>query len=111
MKFSLDAEKMEASAERAARFLKSIANGVRLKVLCKLMDGEKPAGELSRELGISQANLSQHLIWLKNEGLVRNRRAGTVIFYRLAGTRVEPLMNVLYSMFCESPGKPAKRRD
>ena len=103
MTLEIDPKEMEANAERAAEFLKSIANGVRLRVLCKLMDTEKSAGDLSRELGITQANLSQHLAWLKDQDLVQSRREGTVKFYRLSGTRVEPLMTVLYSMFCEVP--------
>jgi DNA-binding transcriptional ArsR family regulator len=96
-------QNMDANAERVAKFLKSIANRVRLRVLCCLMQGERSAGELSRSLGISQANLSQHLTWLKQEGLVTNRRDGTVIYYSLADDSIEPLMGVLYNMFCATP--------
>ena len=95
-----DMRQMEANAEEAARFLKSIANGVRLRILCRLLEGEMTAGDLSRELGITPANLSQHLVWLKKEGLLESRREGTVIHYRMAGNRIEPLMNVLHEMFC-----------
>jgi len=93
-------QNMDANAERVAQFLKSIANRVRLRILCCLMQGEHSAGDLSRNLGISQANLSQHLTWLKQEGLVTNRRDGTVIHYRLADDSIEPLMGVLHDMFC-----------
>jgi DNA-binding transcriptional ArsR family regulator len=101
MELQIDAKEMEANADRAAAFLKSIANGVRLRLLCKLLDNELSAGELSQELGITQANLSQHLAWLKKQDLLSSRREGTVIHYRLSDSRVEPLMRVLYSMFCE----------
>jgi DNA-binding transcriptional ArsR family regulator len=99
---NFSAEDMDANAERVARFLKSIANRVRLRVLCALMDGEKSAGELSREIGISQPNLSQHLSWLKNEDLVSTRRDGTTIHYRLTDTQIQPLMQALHDMFCRA---------
>jgi len=102
MKFVHDTKKMEANSERAARFLKSIANPLRLRILCKLLDGEMTAGDLSRGLEISQANLSQHLTWLKKEKLVEFSRKGTAITYRLRGTQLEPMMNILYVMFCEA---------
>lgn len=100
METDFNPEMMDANAERVAQFLKSIANRMRLRVLCCLMQGEKQAGELSREIGISQANLSQHLSWLKKEGLVRNRREGTAMIYQLSDTSVRPLMEVLHGMFC-----------
>ena len=63
METHFNPENMDANADRVARFLKSIANRVRLRILCCLMQGEKAAGGLSRELGISQANLN--LSWGK----------------------------------------------
>ena len=107
MNFKPDMKKMEANSEQAARFLKSMANPLRLRILCKLLDTETAAGELSRGLDISQANLSQHLTWLKKEKLVDFRREGTVIYYHLSDKQIEPLMNVLYTMFCnDTPDAP-----
>ncbi|MBT7956868.1 MAG: helix-turn-helix transcriptional regulator [Rhodospirillaceae bacterium] len=92
---------MENNADKAAAFLKSIANRNRILVLCHLIADEWTAGELSESIGVSPANLSQHLTWLKNEGLVKTRREGTVINYSLSEKDVRPLISVLYDMFCE----------
>lgn len=100
MNLHTDMKPLENNAEQAALFLKSIANRHRLMILCKLLDGGMTAGELSRELGISPPNLSQHLSWLKKEDLVNNRRQGTAVHYSLSERRIRPLMDVLYSMFC-----------
>ncbi len=89
------------NAERAAAFLKSIANRNRILVLCHLISAECTAGELSESIGVKPANLSQHLTWLKNEGLVKTRREGTVIHYSLSEKDVSPLITVLYDMFCD----------
>ncbi len=69
-------------------------------ILCRLLEGERSVGELVRLLGMTDSNLSQHLAKLRDEGLVATRRQGTTIYYRLVPERVEPLMRVLYQMFC-----------
>ena len=93
---------MEDNADKAAAFLKSIANKNRILVLCHLISDDWTAGELSESIGVKPANLSQHLTWLKNEGLVKTRREGTVIHYSLSEKDVRPLISILFDMFCES---------
>jgi len=93
---------MEDNADKAATFLKSIANRNRILVLCHLISDERTAGELSESIGVKPANLSQHLTWLKNEGLVKTRREGTVIHYSLSEKDVRPLISILFDMFCVS---------
>lgn len=91
---------IEAHAGAAESFLRSIANRHRLMVLCTLTEGEIPAGELGRRLGLTQSNLSRHLATLREEGLVATRREGTTIHYRIASDRVKSLLDMLYAMFC-----------
>ena len=107
MEPALDLDSMEANADRAAAFLKSIAHRSRLLVLCHLMGGEMAAGAIGKTLGIKPANLSRHLTWLKREGLVETRRAGTVINYRLSDQNIAPLIEFLYATFC-TEDKPKK---
>ena len=91
---------LEDNADKAAAFLKSIANRNRILVLCHLISEEWTAGELSKSIGVKPANLSQHLTWLKNEGLVKTRREGTVINYSLSDKDIRPLISILFDMFC-----------
>ena len=93
---------MENNAEKAASFLKSIANRNRILVLCHLISDEWTAGELSESIGVKPANLSQHLTWLKKEGLVKTRREGTIIHYSLSDKDIRPLISILFDMFCTS---------
>ncbi|MBN8891133.1 MAG: transcriptional regulator [Acetobacteraceae bacterium SCN 69-10] len=94
---------IEAHAEEAEAFLRSIANRHRLMVLCTLTEGEIPAGELGRRLGLTQSNLSRHLSTLREEGLVATRREGTTIHYRIASGRVQTILETLHAMFCVRP--------
>jgi rhodanese-related sulfurtransferase len=56
-----------------------------------LAQGERPVDELAAEISQSVANTSQHLQVLAKAGLVRSRREGTRIYYRLASERVAEL--------------------
>ena len=94
---------MAEQAGRAAEFLQSLANPHRLMILCTLIDGERSAGELGRMLDLRAPTLSQHLSRLRREGLIAQRRAGTTIHYRLAGSDVEPILRELHRLFCQ-PG-------
>ncbi|MBP2296245.1 ArsR/SmtB family transcription factor [Azospirillum rugosum] len=93
---------LEARAAEAEAFLRSLASRHRLMILCSLLEGEMPVGELVRRLGLSQSNLSQHLAKLREEGLVATRRDGTAIFYRIGSDRVRPILVELYRQFCNT---------
>ena len=97
----MSAVELGKRAGEAADFLRSLASPHRLMILCTLLDGERASGELGEELGLLPSNLSQHLGRLRDEELVETRREGTVIYYRIASRRVEPILRELYRMFCE----------
>lgn len=94
---------LEAKAEEASRLLAAMANPKRLMVLCNLIGGEKPVGELAAIVGLSSAALSQHLSKMRAQGLVTTRRDAQTIYYRLASTEVSEVLRTLYRLYCE-PG-------
>lgn len=93
-----------AQAETAARLLEALASPRRLMILCELAEGERSVGELLPVVGLRQAALSQHLARLREDGLVRTRRASQRIFYRLASPAAVAVINTLAGIFCP-PGK------
>jgi DNA-binding transcriptional ArsR family regulator len=82
------AEADSASRDRAAAIARAFADPKRLCVLERLAAGELSVSELSREVGCHVPNMSQHLAVLRQSGLVRSRREGTTVLYRLADDRV-----------------------
>src|SRR5881396_4267566 len=88
---------MASGAAKAALFdsLASVAqalgSGRRAEIVDVLAQGERSVEELASEISQSVANTSQHLQVLARAGLVRSRREGTRIFYRLASDRVADL--------------------
>jgi len=98
------AARLAENAALAARLLRALANERRLLVLCDLVAaGEKSVSDLAANVGLSQSALSQHLALLRDEGLVATRRAGTVIYYRLADPKAEAVLQTLHRLFCEAP--------
>ena len=96
-------EHMMVSACDAANFLKAISHEGRLMILCHLATGEKSVTELERLLSARQAAVSQQLSRLRLEGLVRPRRDGKTIYYRLADKRATKILDVVYDLFCAVP--------
>jgi DNA-binding transcriptional ArsR family regulator len=99
----MNPQELSASADRASDFLKSMANPLRLRILCMIIDGERPVGDIAEELGVRQSAVSQHLALLRKDGLVTPRRDGQTIFYRLADRNVKKVVKLLHDLFCKSP--------
>jgi len=86
--------KHELSAQ-LARIGKALAHGNRLELLEFLGQGERSVDELARVSGLTVANASQHLRQLRQAGLVRARKQGLNVFYRLSGNEVIDLLDAL----------------
>lgn len=84
------------------KYFKGLADVNRLRILNLLMRGELCGCDIQYVLDTSQPNVSRHLQYLKNSGLVLDRRDGYRIFYRLAvphlGSR-KPLFEFLQLAF------------
>jgi rhodanese-related sulfurtransferase len=74
---------------------KALSNGRRAQIVDVLAQGERPVEEIAEQIGQTVANTSQHLQLLLRAGLVRTRRAGVRIYYRLAGEQVAQLWTTL----------------
>ena len=68
---------------RQVRILKALANESRLMIVDRLSRGECSAGDLTRLIGSDQTTVSKHLAVLRANGIVEDRREGSVVMYRL----------------------------
>jgi ArsR family transcriptional regulator, arsenate/arsenite/antimonite-responsive transcriptional repressor len=66
------------------QLFKGLADQTRLRILNLLIHGELCVCDIHYVLGSAQPNVSRHLIYLKNSGLVLDRREGARMYYRLA---------------------------
>src|SRR5919202_2442610 len=74
-----------------ASVAQALGSGRRAEIVDLLAQGERSVEEIANEISQSVANTSQHLQVLARAGLVRSRREGTRIFYRLTSDRVAEL--------------------
>jgi ArsR family transcriptional regulator, arsenate/arsenite/antimonite-responsive transcriptional repressor len=77
------------------QYCKGLADRNRLRILNLLLHGELCGCDIQHVLETSQPNISRHLQYLKNSGLVLDRRDGFRIFYRL----VEPTRGTKKHLF------------
>jgi DNA-binding transcriptional ArsR family regulator len=72
-----------SSVEQVAALLQTIGQESRLQILLAIGEGETCVCHLEAMLGLRQATLSQHLMALREAGIVSDRRDGRYIHYRL----------------------------
>ncbi len=70
--------------ELHAEICKTLANPLRLEIINALRDEEKNVNELVNIVKVSQSNISQHLTIMRQKNIVKTRRAGKNIYYKLA---------------------------
>ena len=84
--------------ERQARICKAFANATRLHMLDLLGKREWPASDLQQALGISKANLSQHLAVLKTAGIVGTKRDGRKVYVSLVMPEMKEACRMLHNV-------------
>jgi len=85
-----------AKLERIADILRVIAHPVRLEILELLKEyGELSVAKMQEALAREQAQISQHLIKMKDKRILVSRRDGRRIYYRIA---IPELLEVLRCM-------------
>jgi rhodanese-related sulfurtransferase len=74
-----------------ASVAQALGNGRRAEIVDVLAQAERSVDEIAAEISQSVANTSHHLQLLARSGLVRSRRQGTRVIYRLASDEVAEL--------------------
>ena len=84
-----------------AELCKSLADPKRLQIIQELRDGEKAVSELAGILGLKQSNTSQHLAILRRIGIVKPRKAGTAVYYRLANASIAEACDMVHGIIAD----------
>lgn len=91
----------ERIIELHANLCKMLSNPTRLSILESLREGEKTVSELVSEVGVRQANLSQHLAELRKSSVVRSRRDGANVYYRIAYPKIVEACDLIREVLFE----------
>ncbi|MDK2124214.1 ArsR/SmtB family transcription factor [Parachitinimonas caeni] len=85
---------------QASRAMKAMSHPLRLKILCVLGLGELSVQEIVEMVGTTQSNISQHLASLRENGVLRTRKDGNRVFYRVGDTRTLAVVGMMRDVFC-----------
>ncbi|OGJ87385.1 MAG: hypothetical protein A2268_14625 [Candidatus Raymondbacteria bacterium RifOxyA12_full_50_37] len=81
---------------RHADICKTFSNPKRLEIINALRDGkELSASELLKLMDISKANLSQHMAVLVQKGVVKSKREGINVLYKLSDERITKACDIM----------------
>lgn len=79
--------------EVKANLFRVLGHPARVRILEILRDeGERSVGSLQEDLGLDSGGASQHLAALRRVGVVEARKAGTTVYYRIAGDEVVDML-------------------
>ena len=84
---------MAADYDQLTVLFKALAHPVRLQILDMLRQGELCVCHIEAALDKRQAYVSQQLMALREAGLVDSRKDGLQVFYRLADSLVQHVMD------------------
>ncbi|MBD3307784.1 metalloregulator ArsR/SmtB family transcription factor [candidate division KSB3 bacterium] len=73
----------KAKFELRARILKALAHPTRLFIIDELSRQERCVCELTEMIEADTSTVSKHLTVLKNAGIVRDEKRGTMVYYQL----------------------------
>lgn len=112
----VDPQRVEAARRRlpsaeetaeVAQLFRLIGDPVRARVLYALTGAEEMCvGDLALALGVPENSVSYALRLLRTAGVVRKRREGRLMYYRL----VDGVMVQLLQRAAPRPGQPRRRR-
>jgi DNA-binding transcriptional ArsR family regulator len=97
--------------EMQSEVCKTLASAKRLEIISALKEGEKTVGELVEILGVPKANVSQHLAVMRLKGILRSRREGVNIYYRIANPKVVQACALMREVLTEQMRERSKLID
>jgi ArsR family transcriptional regulator len=93
-----------------AELLKTLGHPIRLKIIEVLVSNKSCVKNIWESLRISQATVSQHLISLKNKGIVSCKRDGVMMCYELNDKRIEKIFKDLKEFGNHDKNIPKKEK-
>ncbi|MDT5196915.1 MAG: hypothetical protein QOH20_3669 [Mycobacterium sp.] len=99
-------------ADLVVEVFRMLADPTRVQLLWSLADREMPVNDLAARVGKPAPSVSQHLAKLRMAHLVRTRREGTQMFYRLENDHVRQLVtDAVHNAEHVAGGVPAHHLD
>ena len=86
---------MGVNYEKVSETLKALSHPARLKMVAGLLKDECNVAQIQKVLGLPQSTISQHLRILKNADIIKGRKEGTKICYRVIDVQVRKIVEII----------------
>lgn len=90
---ALAAAPSEETLYDLAEFFKIFGDSTRIKILGVLFEGEFCVCDIAAILNMTQSAISHQLRLLRQNGIVRFRRAGKTVYYTMADDHIQTIYN------------------
>jgi len=84
-----------------AEISKTLAHPLRIALLHTLKEEEKTVNELVEILNASQSNISQHLALMRQRQMVKTRKNGSSVYYRVANPKISQACDIMREVLME----------
>lgn len=91
--------------EMLSNMFKLFADNTRLRIICSILNTELCVCDLCELLALNQSTVSHQLQILRNAKLVKFRREGKQIYYRLQDEHIEQIISTSLAHILEEEGK------
>lgn len=91
--------------ELLSNMFKLFADNTRLRIICSILNTELCVCDLCELLELNQSTVSHQLQILRNAKLVKYRREGKQIYYRLQDEHIEQIISTSLAHILEEEGK------
>jgi DNA-binding transcriptional ArsR family regulator len=88
-----------------SNLLRAFSNINRIKIISCLGSKEKNVSELITHCKLSQSAVSQHLMKLKQDGIVTSRKIGRLVFYKVNYAELPEITKKIYYLAEKYPNK------
>lgn len=107
----MNINELNSAADEVCELMMLLSNRSRLKILCLLTEGEKSVGQLAEAIGARDTAVSQQLAVLRRERIVKPRREGQTMYYRIVAPNVAEVLEFLHSKYCGETANPKESRN
>ncbi len=84
--------------QKQAQIFKILKHPTRIAILVELRGGEQCVSHMEAVFGLRQAHISQHLMILRDAGLVTDRRDGWNILYRVIKPEIYQVIDAMNTL-------------
>lgn len=92
---------------QAAQLFAVLAQPRRLEIVSLLREHELTVSQIYSMLDLPQANISQHLMYLRKHAIIQARREGKQVFYSLIDKSLLPLLDHAFELSVNPSGVSA----